>query len=216
MDVLLMYEVSKAKYSRKEEFEDMEAIKKHTGLVYPLKRDNVDTDQIIPKQFLKRIERTGFGQFLFYHWRFDDNGNKRTDFSMNDSKYDDATILLAGENFGCGSSREHAPWSLLDYGFQVIIAPSFADIFYNNSLKNGIIPIQLEEEQINQWMKQAADSRLELTVDLETKTITDGDQNEYAFDIPEYHRINLINGWDEIALTLQFDDKIAQYEKATF
>jgi len=194
----------------------MKAIQKHSGLVYPLDRKNVDTDQIIPKQFLKRIERTGFGQFLFYHWRFDDDGNKRTDFSMNDSKYDDATILLAGDNFGCGSSREHAPWSLLDYGFQVIIAPSFADIFYNNSLKNGIIPIQLEEEQINQWMKQAADSGLELTVDLEIKTITDGDQNKYAFDIPEYHRINLINGWDEIALTLQYDDKIAQYEETTF
>src|SRR5699024_3241947 len=126
----------------------MEAIKDHKGLVYPLNRSNVDTDQIIPKQFLKRIERTGFGQFLFYHWRFDDDGNKRPDFSMNDPKYDQSTILLAGENFGCGSSREHAPWSLLDYGFQVVISSSFADIFYNNSLKNGIIPIQLDETQI--------------------------------------------------------------------
>src|SRR5690625_4515593 len=133
----------------------MEAVEKHTGKVYPLNRDNVDTDQIIPKQFLKRIERSGFGQFLFYHWRYDDDGNKRQDFSMNESKYEDATILLAGENFGCGSSREHAPWSLLDYGFRVIIAPSFADIFYNNALKNGIVPIELDAAQVNKWMQQA-------------------------------------------------------------
>src|SRR5699024_505672 len=140
------------------------------------------------------------------------DGNKRTDFSMNDPKYNDATILLAGDNFGCGSSREHAPWSLLDYGFQVVISSSFADIFYNNSLKNGIIPIQLDETQIQQWMQQAEESVLELTIDLETKTITDGHNNEVKFDIPEYHRQNLMNGWDEIALTLQHDDKIVQYE----
>src|SRR5699024_5015031 len=120
-------------YAYKKGGAQMEAIEKHTGLVYPMKRDNVDTDQIIPKQFLKRIERTGFGQFLFYHWRFDNDGHKRSDFTMNEAKYDDASILIAGENFGCGSSREHAPWSLLDYGFRIIIAPSFADIFYNNS-----------------------------------------------------------------------------------
>src|SRR5690625_4175470 len=129
----------------------MEAIEKHTGIVYPLNRDNIDTDQIIPKQFLKRIERSGFGQFLFYHWRFYDDGNIRKDFSMNQPKYEHATILLAGENFGCGSSREHAPWSLLDYGFRVIMAPSFADIFYNNSLKNGIVPIEIEPTQISKW-----------------------------------------------------------------
>lgn len=192
----------------------MKAIQKHSGVVYPLNRENIDTDQIIPKQFLKRIERTGFGQFLFYHWRFDDDGNKRKDFSLNDSKYDEATILLAGDNFGCGSSREHAPWSLLDYGFQVIIAPSFADIFYSNSLKNGIVPIQLNEKQVKAWMKQASDGKLELTVDLKAKTIIDGDGNEIKFDIPEYHRQNLINGWDEIALTLQHADKISQYENA--
>src|SRR6476661_1180114 len=127
----------------------MEPLRIHTGIVCPLNRTNIDTDQIIPKQFLKRIERTGFGQFLFYHWRFDDDGNKRTEFGLNNPAYRDASILLAGDNFGCGSSREHAPWALLDYGFQVVIAPSFADIFYNNALKNGIIPIKLDQEQVN-------------------------------------------------------------------
>ncbi|MGY0693505.1 3-isopropylmalate dehydratase small subunit [Virgibacillus sp. FSP13] len=191
----------------------MEAIQEHKGLVYPLNRTNVDTDQIIPKQFLKRIERTGFGQFLFYHWRFDDDGNKREDFDLNKSKYDDASILIAGENFGCGSSREHAPWALLDYGFQVVIAPSFADIFYNNALKNGIIPIQMKQEQLNQWMRQAEVFKLVLQVDLENQQIIDADQNEVHFDIPVYHKEKLLNGWDEIALTLQHEDKIGAYEK---
>src|SRR5699024_254988 len=136
----------------------MEPVKNHTGLVYPLNRSNVDTDQIIPKQFLKRIERTGYGQFLFYHWRFDDDGNKRPSFSLNDTKYEDASILITGENFGCGSSREHAPWSLLDFGFKIIIAPSFADIFYNNSFKNGLVPIKLDEEQVNKWLKQSEET----------------------------------------------------------
>jgi len=191
----------------------VEAIKKHTGIVYPLKRDNVDTDQIIPKQFLKRIERSGFGQFLFYHWRFDDDGNKREEFSMNQQKYDQASILLAGENFGCGSSREHAPWSLLDYGFRVIIAPSFADIFYNNSLKNGIVPIQLDADQINKWMDQAEATELKLTIDLVNQVIVDEDHQKVSFEIPDYHRKNLINGWDEIALTLQHEDKISSFEE---
>lgn len=191
----------------------MEAIQKHTGLVYPLNRTNVDTDQIIPKQFLKRIERTGFGEFLFYHWRYDDDGNKRSTFTMNDEKYNDATILLTGENFGCGSSREHAPWSLLDYGFRVIIAPSFADIFYNNSLKNGIVPIEVSEEQVNVWLKEAEDTVFTLSVDLASQTITDNKGEVIDFDIPEYHRNNLMNGWDEIALTLQLEDKISIYEQ---
>lgn len=193
----------------------MEAIKKHTGLVYPLNRTNVDTDQIIPKQFLKRIERTGFGEFLFYNWRYEDDGKERANFTLNDPKYKDASVLIAGDNFGCGSSREHAPWSLLDYGFRVIIAPSFADIFYNNSLKNGIIPIEVDEAQVNDWLAQAEKAELYLTVDLQTKKIEDGKGNELAFDIPEYHRNNLINGWDEIALTLQLQDKISNYEEST-
>lgn len=193
----------------------MQAIKNHTGLVYPLNRANVDTDQIIPKQFLKRIERTGFGQFLFYHWRFDDDGNKRANFSLNDPKYENASILIAGDNFGCGSSREHAPWSLMDFGFQIIIAPSFADIFYNNSFKNGLVPIVVDEELVNKWIEQAEKSEFTLTVDLEKKTITDNNGEEVVFDIPEYHRQNLINGWDEIALTLQLEDKISNYEQTT-
>jgi len=191
----------------------MEAIQEHTGLVYPLNRTNVDTDQIIPKQFLKRIERSGFGQFLFYHWRFDDEGNRRADFGLNKPKYDDASILLAGENFGCGSSREHAPWALLDYGFRVIIAPSFADIFYNNALKNGIIPIQMDQEQLDEWMEQAEHSTLSLTVDLENQMVKNADQQVVHFDIPAYHKEKLLNGWDEIALTLQHEDKIEEYEK---
>lgn len=192
----------------------MEAIEKHTGLVCPLNRANIDTDQIIPKQFLKRIERSGFGQFLFYHWRFDDDGNKRPDFPLNNPKYKDASILLAGDNFGCGSSREHAPWSLLDYGFRVIIAPSFADIFYNNSLKNGIVVVKVDEAQVNKWMKQAEEGTLHLTVDLRSQSIIDEDQHAVHFDIPEYHKQKLINGWDDIALTLQLEDKIAAYEEA--
>mgnify|MGYP001289221294 CR=1 FL=1 len=190
----------------------MEAIRKHTGLVYPLNRANIDTDQIIPKQFLKRIERTGFGQFVFYHWRFDDDGNPRPDFSLNDKKYENASILITGENFGCGSSREHAPWALLDYGFKVIIAPTFADIFYNNSLKNGILLIKMDKEQVNQWMREAEASELYLSIDLEKQTITDENKTEYKFDIPEYHKNKLLNGWDDISLTLQYQDKIAAYE----
>lgn len=193
----------------------MEAIKQHEGLVYPMNRVNIDTDQIIPKQFLKRIERTGFGQFLFYHWRFDDDGNKRSSFNLNDPKYDDASILIAGDNFGCGSSREHAPWSLLDYGFRVIIAPSFADIFYNNSFKNGLVPIEVEENQVNDWLQRAEKGTLRLHVNLETKTISDDQGTVLDFDIPEYHRQNVMNGWDDIALTLQLEDKISQYENSS-
>ncbi|WP_010532012.1 3-isopropylmalate dehydratase small subunit [Lentibacillus jeotgali] len=191
----------------------MEAIREHEGLAVPLDRANVDTDQIIPKQFLKRIERTGFGQFLFYNWRFDDDGNKRDDFVLNQPAYEEGSILLAGENFGCGSSREHAPWSLLDYGFRVIIAPSFADIFYNNALKNGIIPIQMNEEQVHQWMKQAEANELVLKVDLEQQIIRSNEQ-EVQFDIPSYHKENLLHGLDDIALTLQHEGKITAFESA--
>src|SRR5690625_153668 len=191
----------------------MEPIQKHQGLVYPLNRANIDTDQIIPKQFLKRIERSGFGQFLFYHWRFDDDGNKRSEFSLNNSAYDNVSILIAGENFGCGSSREHAPWALLDYGFRVVIAPSFADIFYNNALKNGIIPIQLDQAQLDKWMDLAEKSKLILTVDLTNQLIIDAGQQEVQFDIPAYHKEKLINGWDDIALTLQHEEKIKTYEE---
>lgn len=192
----------------------MEAIVKHRGLVYPLNRKNVDTDQIIPKQFLKSIKRTGFGKNLFYNWRYDENGNLNKDFSLNDPKYKEATIMIAGENFGSGSSREHAPWSLLDYGFRAIISPKFADIFYNNSLKNGLIVIEVDEEQVNQWMQEAETGELYLTVDLETKTVSDDKGTTVSFDIPEYNRQNIMNGWDEIDLTLQLEDKIRKYEQS--
>lgn len=192
----------------------MEAMRKHTGFIYPLDRDNIDTDQIIPKQFLKRIERTGFGQFLFYNWRFDENGNERKDFSLNDQKYKGASILLTGENFGCGSSREHAPWALLDYGFKVIIAPSFADIFFNNSLKNGIVVIQLEKEQIQKWIEKAEQSKYELQIDLEKQQIIDEENNIVHFDFPQDHKEKIMNGWDEIDLTLKLSDKIDTYEKS--
>ncbi|MFZ2463534.1 MAG: 3-isopropylmalate dehydratase small subunit [Caldibacillus thermoamylovorans] len=191
----------------------MEAIQYHKGLVYPLNRENVDTDQIIPKQFLKAIERTGFGKFLFYNWRYNDDGSLRQDFTMNDEKYNDASIILAGKNFGCGSSREHAAWALLDYGFRVVIAPSFADIFYNNALKNGILPIMLEQSIIQDWMKKAERDSFTLAVDLEAQTITDGDQ-VIAFDIPAYHKEKLVNGWDDIDLTLLLKDKIEAYEQS--
>lgn len=192
----------------------MEAIEQHEGLVYALNRANIDTDQIIPKQFLKRIERTGFGQFLFYNWRFHDDGSLREDFSMNDPKYDGASILLAGDNFGCGSSREHAPWALEDYGFKVIIAPSFADIFYNNALKNGIILVKLDEEQIKEWQNRSEDGQLSLSVDLQNQTITDESGKVVEFDIPSYHKEKLINGWDDIALTLLMEEKISEFENS--
>ncbi|RDW15576.1 3-isopropylmalate dehydratase small subunit [Oceanobacillus chungangensis] len=192
----------------------MEAIKQHQGLVFPLNRANIDTDQIIPKQFLKRIERTGFGQFLFFNWRFDDEGKERADFALNQPKYKNTSVLLAGENFGCGSSREHAPWALLDYGFKVIIAPSFADIFYNNSLKNGIIPIKMEETQLNKWMEQAETGKLVLDINLKEQTITDEEKLVVPFEIPEYHKEKLLNGWDDIALTLQHQEKIEQFESS--
>jgi 3-isopropylmalate/(R)-2-methylmalate dehydratase small subunit len=190
----------------------MEPIESHKGKVYPLDRSNVDTDQIIPKQFLKRIERTGFGQFLFYHWRFDDDGKLKSTFSLNEEKYKDATILLGGENFGCGSSREHAPWAILDYGFQVIIAPSFADIFYNNALKNGLLLVKMDEPQVKTWMRQAEADSLKLHVSLTEQKITDENNHEVSFDIPEFHKQKLLNGWDDISLTLHHEAKIEAYE----
>jgi len=191
----------------------MEPIKQHKGLVYPLYRGNIDTDQIIPKQFLKRIERTGFGQFLFYNWRFTDDGKLREDFSLNEEKYKGASILLAGENFGCGSSREHAPWALHDYGFKVVIAPSFADIFYNNALKNGMILVKLNPEQIKTWVEKAETKQLDLAVDLVNQHITDDTGKTVHFEIPVYHKEKLVNGWDDIALTLLQEEKIIDYEK---
>lgn len=191
----------------------MEPLKQHTGLVYPLNRTNVDTDQIIPKQFLKRISRQGFGQYLFYNWRFDKKDRPREDFSLNQPKYKNASILVGGENFGCGSSREHAPWALEDFGFRVIIAPSFADIFFNNCTKNGILPVVLTEEETQQLIKNAEANDYDLTVDLEAMKVYDNKGFDTTFSLAEYPREMLLNGWDEISVTLTHDDEITEFEK---
>lgn len=192
----------------------MEEFKQHKGIVAIVDRVNVDTDAIIPKQFLKRIERTGFGQFLFFEWRFLDNGDRNPNFEMNKPRYEGASVLVSRANFGCGSSREHAPWAILDYGFKVIIAPSFADIFYNNCFKNGILPIKLSEEQVEElFQKTAANEGYKLQVNLEEKTLTDGSDFNISFDLDEHYRQFLLQGLDDIGLTLKHDDKISQYEE---
>ncbi|MCA0991825.1 3-isopropylmalate dehydratase small subunit [Pseudalkalibacillus hwajinpoensis] len=190
----------------------MEPINEYKGIVYPLEQVNVDTDQIIPKQFLKRIERKGFGQFLFYNWRFDDDGKPRDDFSLNEAQYQNASILVAGKNFGCGSSREHAPWALLDYGFRVIIATSFADIFYNNCVKNGILPVALDQEVITELFQKAKDG-YELQVDLQKQEVRDGESIQASFKIDPYWKEMLLNGWDEVSRTLSLEEKIKLYEE---
>ena len=192
----------------------MRPIKEVTSVITPLDRSNVDTDQIIPKQFLKRIERTGFGQYLFYHWRFNDDGTEKADFVLNQPEYKNSEILVARENFGCGSSREHAPWALGDFGFRVVIATSFADIFHSNCFKNGILPIRLEEAQVEELLQAGKEKPLQVTVNLESETIETGDGKSYSFSIDPYRRQMLLNGWDEIALTLQLDDKITEYEQS--
>jgi 3-isopropylmalate/(R)-2-methylmalate dehydratase small subunit len=193
----------------------MRAFTKHTGRVALMDRANVDTDQIIPKQFLKRIERTGFGQFLFYDWRYREDGSAAPDFELNRPEYAGASILITRRNFGCGSSREHAPWALEDYGFRVLIAPSFADIFFNNCFKNGMLPVILDEKTVGDLFARAAASRgYQLTVDLEACSITDGRGLSLPFEVDEFRRHCLLNGLDDIALTLEHEDKITAYEKA--
>ena len=192
----------------------MQPFKEHTGLVASMDRANVDTDQIIPKQFLKRIERTGFGQFLFFDWRFHDDGTPNPRFELNDPALVGASILLARRNFGCGSSREHAPWALQDYGFLVLIAPSFADIFYNNCFKNGMLPIRLEEKIVDILFHRAASGKCRLTVDLESCTISDDAGLMIPFEVEAHRRHCLLNGLDDIGLTLEQADKIAAYEAA--
>src|SRR5215208_2020483 len=191
----------------------MNAFRRHTGLVAPLDRANVDTDQIIPKQFLKRIERTGFGEFLFYDWRYLPDGQLNPSFMLNEPRYRGASILVADKNFGCGSSREHAPWALGEFGFRVIIAPSFADIFANNCFKNGMLPIALAEEQVADIMKRAQEREgYPLTVDLETQIITDESGLSVSFVVQEFQRYCLLEGLDDIALTLKHEDAIKAYE----
>ncbi|RIX53545.1 3-isopropylmalate dehydratase small subunit [Paenibacillus nanensis] len=192
----------------------MEPFKQLTGIVAPVDRVNVDTDAIIPKQFLKRIERSGFGQFLFFEWRFHENGEVNAEFEPNKPRYQGASVLISRANFGCGSSREHAPWAILDYGFKVIIAPSFADIFYNNCFKNGILPIKLSEEQVEDlFQRTAKHDGYKLTVDLEKKSISDEYGLSLSFDLDEHRRQFLLLGLDDIGLTLQHEDKIAAYEQ---
>ncbi|HEX5415419.1 MAG TPA: 3-isopropylmalate dehydratase small subunit [Chloroflexota bacterium] len=191
----------------------MEPFVQVTGVVAPLDRVNVDTDQIIPKQFLKRVERTGFGQFAFFDWRLLPNGEPNPEFELNRPEYAGASILVAGRNFGCGSSREHAPWALLDYGFRVVIAPTFGDIFYNNCFQNGILPIRLSEETVRQLLDRAqATKGYRLTVDLERQVVEDGQGLSASFEVPKFRRYCLLNGLDDIGLTLQHTDAIAAFE----
>ncbi|MBD7968104.1 3-isopropylmalate dehydratase small subunit [Paenibacillus gallinarum] len=191
----------------------MEAFTKLSGIVAPVDRVNVDTDAIIPKQFLKRIERTGFGQFLFYEWRFDQEGNEITSFTLNQPEFKGASVLLSRANFGCGSSREHAPWAIMDFGFRSVIAPSYADIFYNNCFKNGILPIKLSEEQVEDLFQRTSQhDGYQLNIDLENKTITDAYGLEIHFDLDEHRRQFLLQGLDDIGLTLQHADAISEYE----
>jgi len=191
----------------------MLAFRIHTGLVAPLDRANVDTDQIIPKQFLKRIERTGFGEFLFYDWRRLPNGEVDPAFPLNQSKYHGASILMAGKNFGCGSSREHAPWALADFGFRAIIATSFADIFANNCLKNGLLPVVLDEHEVA-TIFQRAQERIgyQLTVDLDRRLVTDSEDFVASFSIDDFQRECLMEGLDDVGLTLRHEAAITAYE----
>jgi 3-isopropylmalate/(R)-2-methylmalate dehydratase small subunit len=192
----------------------MQPFTKHTGLVAAMDRANVDTDQIIPKQFLKRIERTGFGQFLFFDWRFHDDGSPNPQFELNRPRFAGASVLLARRNFGCGSSREHAPWALGDYGIRVLIAPSFADIFYNNCFKNGMLPIRLDDAAVDDLFARVAQhDGYRLTVDLEACQITDDYGLSLAFEVDPFRRKCLLGGLDDIGLTLEFEPRIAAYER---
>lgn len=186
----------------------MNPFQKISSIVTPLDKVNVDTDQIIPKQFLKLVKKTGFGEFLFFNWRYDSDKNPIQNFILNDPKYKDSKILVAGDNFGCGSSREHAVWALLDFGFSVIIAPSFADIFYSNCFKNGVLPIVLDQKKVEELQNMTS----EITIDLENQTITT-EKETIHFEIEPFKKKILLEGLDDIALTLQYEDKISEFEK---
>ena len=192
----------------------MQAFTIHTGQVAVMDRANVDTDQIIPKQFLKRIERTGFGPFLFFDWRYLDNGEPNAEFELNKPENAGASILIARRNFGSGSSREHAVWALENYGFKVVIAPSFADIFYNNCSKNGVLPVRLSEEEVQTLFEGYGSGGKQLTVDLESCRVYDSQGLTFSFQIDESRRHNMLNGLDDIALTLKQADRISAYEAA--
>jgi 3-isopropylmalate/(R)-2-methylmalate dehydratase small subunit len=192
----------------------MKAFTKHTGRVVAMDRANVDTDQIIPKQFLKRIERSGFGEFLFWDWARNPDGSVIPDFELNRPEAKGASVLITRRNFGCGSSREHAPWALEDWGFRVILAPSFADIFYNNCFKNGMLPIVLSEDQVEDLFQRAANyPNYSLTADLESRMLTDEHGLKLTFDVEDFRRNCLLHGLDDIGLTLEHESKIAEYER---
>lgn len=191
----------------------MKSFTQHTGIVAPLDRSNVDTDQIIPKQFLKRIERTGFGQFLFFDWRFEPDGSEKPDFILNQPAFRDASVLLGRQNFGNGSSREHAVWALDDFGIRCVIAESFADIFYNNCSKNGVLPVVLTADEVETLHKNvAANERYQLTIDLEQQSVVDSAGFSASFSIDDFRRQCFLQGLDHIALTLQHEEKIAAFE----
>jgi len=191
----------------------MQPFRKHTGLVVPLDRVNVDTDQMVPKQFLTWVTREGYGRVLFYDWRYFDGERPNPEFVLNLPRYKGASILLARANFGCGSSREHAPWAVLDYGIRAIIAPSFADIFYNNCFKNGILPVTLTEEQVDDLFRRTeAQPGYQLSVDLEEKTIRDAAGLEIRFELDPFRRDVLLKGLDDIGVSLLHEKEIAAYE----
>ena len=184
------------------------------GGIAPLNRVNVDTDQIIPKQFLKRVERTGFGKFLFNDWRYNENGSDNKDFVLNKDIYKDASVLVSGRNFGSGSSREHAPWALQDFGFKCIIAPSFADIFYSNCFQNGILPVVLPEKTVAEIIARSEENpNYQMTIDLEEQKIWDSEEDIVAkFDVEPFRKYCMLNGLDDIGLTLEFENDISDFE----
>jgi len=191
----------------------MEKYTNHTSVAALMNRSNVDTDQIIAKQFLKKVERTGFGQHLFHDWRFNEDGTQNADFELNNPKFEGAKILVAGDNFGCGSSREHAPWAIDDYGFNTIISTSFADIFYNNCFKNGILPIVVDADTLSALMTEISSNEgVAFTIDLENQKVSTPGGTEVSFDIDGFRKHNLLNGLDDIGLTLAHTDKIDAYE----
>ena len=192
----------------------MQAFVKLTGVAAPIDRVNIDTDQIIPAVYLKRIERSGYGQFLFSSWRFNEDGSPNADFVLNDPNYQNPKILVAGRNFGCGSSREHAPWALDDFGIRCVIAPSFADIFFSNCFQNGLLPVVLPEEDVRRILDNLKENPgTELTVDLEAQRVwTEDEEVALSFDVDQFRKYCLLNGLDEIGLTLQHEDKIAAFE----
>ncbi|WP_150045975.1 MULTISPECIES: 3-isopropylmalate dehydratase small subunit [Methylomonas] len=192
----------------------MEPYKKHESIAVLMNRSNVDTDQIIPKQFLKKVERSGFGQHLFHDWRFNDDGSDNPEFELNNPAFKGAKILVVGDNFGCGSSREHAPWAIADYGFNTIISTSYADIFYNNCFKNGILPIKVDKDQLDTLMAEiAANEGVRFTVDLENQQLSTPAGNGFSFEIDPFRKGNLLSGLDDIGLTLKHVDKIDLFEQ---